>query len=98
MTSNTPTTVYRAYGGSAGQLGRFWTRTKPSGPVQSIIDSALDPEWGNSATRWFSAKIPAGTTFYEGAAAAQRGLVGGGSQIFIPRVDPKWVSGGGLFI
>lgn len=33
----------------------------------------------------------AGTTIYDGAAAAQGGLVGGGSQVVIPRVNPNWV-------
>jgi len=30
-------------------------------------------------------------TIYEGAAAAQGGLVGGGNQVYIPKVDPSWV-------
>jgi RHS repeat-associated protein len=98
VTSDAPTTVYRVYaGGSGRQLGGYWTRVKPSGPVQSIIDSALDPAWGNTATSWVSAEIPAGTTFYEGAAAAQRGLVGGGNQIFVQRVESSWITGGGSF-
>jgi RHS repeat-associated protein len=97
VTSDAPTTLYRVYGGSAEQIGGYWTRVKPSGPLQSVIDSALDRGWGNSATRWVSAEIPAGVTFYEGAAAAQGGLVGGGNQVFIPHVDPSWVTGGGAF-
>jgi len=36
-------------------------------------------------------KVPAGTKIYEGAAAAQRGLVGGGDQIYLPKVKPDWV-------
>jgi hypothetical protein len=27
---------------------------------------------------------------YEGPAAAQRGLVGGGNQVYIEHVDPSW--------
>lgn len=95
--SDSATTVYRVYGGSARELSGYWTRVRPTGPVQSIVDSALDPMWGNSATTWVSASIPPGTVFYEGVAAAQRGLVGGGNQIFIPRVDSSWVTGGGSF-
>jgi len=56
-----------------------------------VIDSALDQNWGNAATTVIRAQIPAGTTIYEGVAAAQRGLVGGGSQIYIPSVDPSWI-------
>jgi RNA-directed DNA polymerase len=40
------------------KLGRFWTRDKPTGPVQSIIDSALDPTWGNSGTHWLKIEMP----------------------------------------
>jgi len=53
------------YDGNAGQIGGYWTRTKPSGPVQSIIDSALNPQWGNTATSVATIRVPAGTTIYE---------------------------------
>ena len=82
------TTLYRVYGGKAGQIRGYWTRTKPAGPVQSSIDSALNPQWGNTATNVATVRVPAGTTIYEGAAAAQGGLVGGGSRVFIPNVNP----------
>jgi RHS repeat-associated protein len=85
------TTLYRVYGGNAKQVGPYWTRTKPSGPTQSVIDSALKPQWGNTATRVAKIRVPAGTTIYEGVAAAQGGLVGGGSQVFIPNVNPAWL-------
>ena len=85
------TTLYRVYGGRAMQIGGYWTRTKPAGPVQAIIDSALNPQWGNPATNVAVIRVPAGTTIYEGTAAAQGGLVGGGSQVFIPNVNPAWL-------
>jgi filamentous hemagglutinin len=72
-------------------VGGYWTRTQPAGPLQSIIDSALNPQWGNTATNVAAIRVPAGTTIYEGAAAAQGGLVGGGSQVFIPNVNPAWL-------
>jgi len=50
VTSGNPTTLYRVYSDPARQLGPYWTRTRPQGPVQSIVDSALDPAWGNRAT------------------------------------------------
>ena len=90
------TTLYRVYGGQAGELGSYWTRTRPAGPLQSQLDSALNPAWGNSATSVATARVPAGTTIYEGAAASQPiagggSLLGGGSQVYIPRVDPSWL-------
>ncbi|WP_207222465.1 EndoU domain-containing protein [Herbihabitans rhizosphaerae] len=98
VVSDKPTTLYRVFGGSAREIGGFWTREKPAGPTQSIVDSALDPKWGNNATNWVEIKVPPGTTFYEGAAAPQRRLVGGGNQVVVPRVDPGWVTARGSFV
>ncbi len=86
-----PTVLYRAYGGRAGALGQFWTRTRPSGPLQAQVDLALRPEWGNTAVQVIEIRVPAGTKIYEGAAAGQGDLLGGGNQVFIPAVDPSWV-------
>jgi hypothetical protein len=91
-TLDQPTILYRVIGDSGNPAGSYWTATKPKGPLQSVIDSALDQNWGNSATTVIRAQVPAGTRIYEGAAAAQRGLVGGGNQIYIPKVDPKWIT------
>jgi hypothetical protein len=60
-----PTTLYRVYSGKAGQL----RTTKPQGPVQSMIVSALSPSWGNTATEVVSNKVPKGTTLYQGYVA-----------------------------
>lgn len=89
-----PVILYRVYGGSAEKLGGYWTRTAPSGPIQSIIDSALNPEWGNTAINIVKIKVPSGTKFYEGVAAQQRGLVGGGNQVLLPKglkIDSSWI-------
>jgi RHS repeat-associated protein len=91
ITLDKPTTVYRVIGPNGNPAGSYWTRTTPKGPIQSIIDSALKPEWGNTAVYRVRAILPAGTKIYEGVAAAQGGLVGGGNQIFIPKVDPSWI-------
>jgi hypothetical protein len=85
------TTLYRVYGGTAGSLGGYWTRTPPSGPLQATIDSALNPTWGNTAQSVSVIKVPVGSTIYEGAAAPQGGLVGGGNQVYIPKVNPNWL-------
>jgi filamentous hemagglutinin len=59
--------------------------------VQSIIDSALNPAWGNNALNATRIDVPAGTHIFEGIAAPQGGLVGGGNQIFIQNVNPAWL-------
>jgi hypothetical protein len=94
MVAQQPTMLYRVYGGTANQIGGYWTLIPPYGPVQSIIDSALLPQWGNSAINVVKIEIPPGTTYFIGAAAPQGGLVGGGNQVVFPpgfRVDPSWI-------
>lgn len=97
-TLSDPLVVYHTYGGTSGPLSSYWTRTSPTGPLQSRLDSALLSEWGNTATRVTRIRIPAGTTVFEGFAGPQRGvqkpfesILGGGSQIYISRVNPDWV-------
>ena len=60
--------------------------------MQSQIDLALDPKWGNTATDVTEVTVPKGTTIYEGSAAPQGNLVGGGNQVYIPReeLDSSW--------
>jgi len=91
-TLNQPTTLYRVIGEHGNPLGQYWTSVKPQGPLQSIIDFALDQNWGNQATKVITAKIPAGVRLYEGTAAVQGGLIGGGNQIYIPKVNPNWLN------
>jgi RHS repeat-associated protein len=85
------TTLYRVYGGNSQQIGPYWTATPPAGALQSTIDSALNPEWGNTAQNVVTIKVPPGTTIYQGFAAPQGGLVGGGSQVVLPNVNPAWI-------
>jgi filamentous hemagglutinin len=89
-----PTILYRVYGEGVRELGNYWTTTPPSGPVQSIIDSALDPKWGNTATQVVKIEVPTGVKMYQGYAAQQGGLVGGGKQVVFPsdiKVDKNWI-------
>lgn len=92
---NEPTRLYRVIGDGGKELGGFWTLTKPQGPLQSVIDSALDQNWGNTATTVIEMEAPAGTRLFEGIAAQQRGLTGGGNQIYFDQninpIDPKWI-------
>jgi filamentous hemagglutinin len=78
--------MYRVTSEDGNAVGKWWSTTEPAGPVQSIIDLALDPAWGNTATNVVTANIPAGTTVYSGFAAAQGGLVGGGVRVYIPSI------------
>ncbi|WP_313700829.1 hypothetical protein [Pantoea sp.] len=62
------------------------------------MDSAVLPEWGNTFQNQAIIKIPKGTKYYEGNAAAQTGtegthptLHGGGTQIFLPTPNNEWI-------
>lgn len=83
------TVLYRVYGGSSGQLSPYWSRTAPQGPLQARMDLALPP--GNTAQNVVQIRVPQGTTVFEGAAGPNFGQLGGGNQVYIPRVDPSWV-------
>ena len=43
------TTFYRVYGGNSEKVGSFLTRVPQNGGLQSQIDLAINPEWGNTA-------------------------------------------------
>jgi hypothetical protein len=59
--------------------------------LQSQFDLALKPEWGNAATGVAKIRVPAGQQIYEGAAAPQGALQGGGNQIFLRNVESSWL-------
>jgi len=92
------TVFYRVYGGNAVIAGNYVSRTPQMGGLQSQLDLALVPEWGNTATYVTKVTVPKGTVIYEGFAAPQTMnggagmLMGGGNQIYIPeaRFNPSW--------
>jgi hypothetical protein len=86
-----PLTLYRSYGGNAPQIGPYWTRTAPQGALQATMDSAILPQWGNTMQSTTKMVVPKGTVIYEGVAAPQGLLHGGGNQVVIPKVDPSWI-------
>ena len=93
-----PTSFYRYYGGASSDIGGFWTATKPSGALQGQLDSAILSEFGNTFNGLVEIKIPQGSTVFEGIAGPQTGnmkpyetLMGGGNQVYIPKVDPNWI-------
>jgi hypothetical protein len=98
-----PVELYRLYGGNARQLSNYWTRTRPSGPLQNGLDSAILDEFGNLQNRFVKIRVPEGQIIFEGAAARQlteftipnqgvrQDLIGGGNQVYIQSVDPSWI-------
>ncbi len=107
--SDTPITLYRTYDSEVSELGLYWSRTAPSGPLQTTLDLAIDPAWGNNVTKWIEIKIPAGTKIYEGIASEtmlRRGtsnvavgqLLGGGQQVYInDNIKKSWIENRGIF-
>lgn len=53
--------------------------------MQSIVDSALNPKWGNIATKFVEIEVPEGIKYFEGVAGPQGGLVGGGNKILLAK-------------
>ena len=94
------TIIYRVYVGEAEKIGRYLSRTSQEGSLQSQLDLALLPEWGNTAEKLTEVVVPKGTIVYEGTAAPQNildskgniigTLQGGGNQIYIPEVKEWW--------
>ena len=92
--------MYRVHGGKAGKAGSYVSRTSQNGGLQSQVDLALNPSWGNNATKVTKVVVPKGTTIYEGTAAPQiikdsmgntiGKLPGGGNQVYIPKVNAGW--------
>lgn len=95
------TIMYRVSGGSAGEIGSYWSTTPQNGHLQSQLDLALVPEWGNTVENVTSIVVPKGTTVFEGTAAPQYiydsmgniigELLGRGNQIYIPKVGEAWL-------
>ena len=61
------------------------------------IAPAANPPYGlRAATGIATINVPAGTTIYQGFAGPQSTgvgeLLGGGSQVYIPYVDPVWLN------
>lgn len=102
-----PTLVYRVFNENGRELSAYWSRVQPTGPYQAVLDSALDPNWGNKATHWIEINVPAGTTVYEGITSQvllqNHGLttgqiLGGGNQIYIKdKILKDWITSKGKF-
>ena len=94
------TIMYRISGGKAGEVGSYLSKTPQGGGLQSQLDLALNPSWGNTTENVTKVIISKGTIIYEGVAAPQNildslgnaiGILSGGeSQIYIPKVEVEW--------
>ena len=90
-----PKDLYRVYSDPKMKFRAYWTDIPPAGPLQSTIDAALLPSFGNAATKVVHIRVPAGETIFEGFAAEQAEdpgvfLLGGGRQVVIDNVSPDW--------
>jgi len=81
------TEFVRVYGGKANLIGRDGTYVSMDtqvGGLQSAIDYAVNPAWGNDGSMVSRVVVPAGTKIYIGPAANQGGAwVGGKTQVYI---------------
>ncbi|XP_053409045.1 uncharacterized protein LOC128559927 [Mercenaria mercenaria] len=76
-------TLYRVYGGNAGQYGQYWTTQPPTGNESYRWDAAALPQW-NTMDQTSTLVVPEGVYLYEGRVTHQAHYLGGGWQVFIP--------------
>jgi hypothetical protein len=82
--------LYRQYGGKSDQLGKWWSRNPPRGPLNGKIENSLPS--GNTASHVVKIRVPKGTVIYEGVVASHFGQIGGGHQVYLKKLpDPQWV-------
>ena len=79
-------TFYRVYGGDAGKVGRYISTTPQNGGIQSQMDLALNPKWGNTAEFVTTVTVPKGTAASQTINGGAGRLIGGGNQVYIPEV------------
>ena len=87
------TRLYRIHG-PGGAAGHWWLLELPSSEIQFRIDYAVRPEW-NPVTHFSILEIPEGYSLKGliGQAAYQGDFyVGGGMQVYLPKVPKEWIS------
>ncbi len=77
----------------AGSRTVWWTRNMPQTVEQTRRELAVSPEW-NKMTHVDILQVPKGQSLlgFEGSAAAQGSLPGGGNQLFVPSVPAEWIT------
>lgn len=89
------TLMYRVHG-PGGELGSWWSRTPPRGSLQARLDNAVLREWGSPMNQLNVVRVPKGSLYFEGIAGPQvskktgESMVGGGTQVYLPYIDPAW--------
>ena len=99
VVTNEEIKVYRTFGGKADAGGGFATTNSSNSRIQSKIDSALLPEWGNTRAYEVEITIPTNQELTIGKVASQtiKGsgtvLQGGADQILLPKNWPlEWIT------
>lgn len=85
-------TLYRVHS-PGNEAGNWWTNKEPLSEIQFRIDQAVPPEW-NTAENISVLTIPKGRELwgYWGKAEYQGNFyIGGGDQIFLPKVPGNWI-------
>lgn len=90
------TVLYRAIHDPSFKFGdprlpySFWSRSNATG-IRATTDSAIPvTSSGNTAERLVAIRVPRGTRVFEGIAHGEEGSVGGGNQVVVRNVNPKW--------
>ncbi len=107
--TKTDVKLYRVYSEGMGDLGAFWSRVKPTGPMQATVDAAIHPNFNNNAAKWIEVTVPANELIYEGVAGAQKlkltnssavvEVLGGGNQVYMTKRIPRsWISDSGELV
>lgn len=56
--------MYRVYVGKAGEIGRYSSFTQQNAGLQSQLDLALNPDWGNDVRQVAEVLVPKGTFIF----------------------------------
>ena len=75
-------TVYRLYGGTAQEVGHYWTVEERDGNMGFQLDYAMVPSWGSTLAKDTKLLVPRGILLFEGYVASQE--VHPGSQVICP--------------
>ncbi|MEG0564354.1 hypothetical protein [Anaerorhabdus sp.] len=97
--TNEEVKVYRTFGGRADAVGGFATTYPSNSRIESKIDLALLPEWGNTRAYEAEISIPIGQELTIGKVALKKikgtgtVLQGGADQILLPKDwPPEWIT------
>ena len=82
--------LYRLYGGTAKEVGHYWTVEPRDGNVGFQLDYAMVPSWGSTLAKDTKLEVPSDIMLFEGYVASQKvhptsqGFGGGAWQVLVP--------------